>query len=130
MNPHDETQTNPTLSAAGGEERWCHPQLQSRAFWWLECTVCGPDSAAGGSPLVESEADAWSEVTTAGWTRRDDGRILCRVHSAVADCDALGHVMRPWAEHPIGPDLEWRFCSRCGSQFAQRVVGPSQPAAG
>jgi hypothetical protein len=57
-----------------------------------------------------------------GWTRRDDGRVLCKHHSNVAHCDSVGHVVNPWIEHPIDPGLEWRYCELCGSAFEQRIA--------
>jgi hypothetical protein len=57
------------------------------------------------------------------WTRRDDGRVLCRIHSRVADCDRDGHLDTRWRTHPIDDDLEWRYCERCGAAFEQRIIG-------
>ena len=57
-----------------------------------------------------------------GSSRRDDGRVLCVHHSAVADCEQLGHDVIGWSTHPIEPDLEWRYCDRCGGAFEQRIV--------
>jgi hypothetical protein len=59
-----------------------------------------------------------------GWSRRDDGRILCRRHSEVADCDVWGHQLTLWTEHPLESDFDWRYCGRCGAAFEQRIMRP------
>jgi hypothetical protein len=101
-----------------------HPQVRSHVLWWLECTLCGVDSYAGNIARFASEADMWAVMLgECGWSRRDDGRVLCRWHGAVADCDAEGHQLTLWVEHPIEAELDWRFCARCGAQFAQRIAG-------
>jgi hypothetical protein len=82
-------------------------------------------------PSFASEQQMWNAILSPhgyAWTRRDDGRVLCRHHSAVADCDAHGHQSSKWTEHPLDTDLDWRFCRRCGGQFEQRIGwSPTQP---
>jgi hypothetical protein len=120
----DEYQPDPGERIAPGEaapETWLHPQIHVATVWWLECTVCESDGYDGRRPQFRDEADMWDAMLGEyGWTRRDDGRVLCPHHSAVADCEAAGHTMLRWHEHPIGPKLDWRYCSRCGSAFEQR----------
>jgi hypothetical protein len=106
------------------QDRYVHPALRIGQLWWVECTVCGTESFGSDVPRFASEEQLWATVTAArpyGWTRRDDGRVLCRHHSAVADCDAGGHDVGPWTVHPIGDDLQWRYCQRCGGSFEQRI---------
>lgn len=58
------------------------------------------------------------------WTRRDDGRVLCRIHRRVADCDRDGHLIAPSHQHSIEPDLQWRYCRNCSAAFEQRIPRP------
>jgi hypothetical protein len=110
-----------------------HPELKHATVWWLECTYCGLD-AVGGKPLwfttLEQLWEAMLDRSGHGWTRRDDGRVLCRHHSAVADCEISGHQICPWAEHPLDAGLEWRYCQRCGSSFEQRITSQGATARG
>jgi hypothetical protein len=73
--------------------------------------------------MFDSRIEMWAvlEDDEHGWTRRDDGRVLCRIHSHVADCDRDGHRVTPWHAHPIDRGLEWRYCEQCGAQFEQRI---------
>jgi hypothetical protein len=102
--------------------------VQRRTHWSARCTACELIESVASeaeSPPFDSEADMWRQLLgdVYGWTRRDDGRVLCRAHSGVADCDANGHLIGRWVEHPLDEDLDWRFCTRCGSQFEQRIAG-------
>jgi hypothetical protein len=102
-----------------------HPQIHVQWGWRVACTVCGLDSYGDQVPSFASEHQMWDAILSPhsyAWTRRDDGRVLCRHHSAVADCDAHGHQSSPWTEHPLDDHLDWRFCLRCGGQFEQRIV--------
>jgi hypothetical protein len=110
-----------------------HPQINAQWAWTVACTVCDWDSYAGQVPSFGTEQQMWSAILSPhsyGWTRRDDGRVLCRHHSAVADCDADGHQTSPWTEHPLDADLDWRFCVRCGGEFEQRVAWANGDAGG
>jgi hypothetical protein len=60
-----------------------------------------------------------------GWTRLDDGRILCPAHRRGSQCDVGGHELTPWTAHPLDDGLEWRYCLHCGSHFEQRIVAPA-----
>jgi hypothetical protein len=108
-----------------------HPQIHVERGWQIACTVCGLDAYADRVPVFASERQMWESILSPhryAWTRRDDGRVLCRHHSAVADCDAHGHQSSPWTEHPLDADLDWRFCPRCGGQFQQRIApNPTRP---
>jgi hypothetical protein len=101
------------------------PAEHSFRLWWAACTLCGTESFGGVIPVFGSRTAMWAtlEGFEYGWSRRDDGRVLCRPHSAVADCDREGHDVTRWYQHPIEPDLQWRHCRRCGAQFDQRLRG-------
>jgi hypothetical protein len=75
-------------------------------------------------PVFASERLLWDALLSDehSWTRRDDGRILCRAHSQVADCDVHGHELSRWLQHPIEDDLDWRYCRHCGALFDQRIT--------
>jgi hypothetical protein len=106
------------------------PRIQSETFYWIECTVCGPDGEIA-PPRFASEVELWSELlrpSRHGWIRLDDGRILCPNHRRVAECDLDGHQMTPWTEHPLDDELDWRFCRRCGARFEQRIAIPQSRA--
>jgi hypothetical protein len=98
------------------------PRVRSRTVYWISCTVCGED-ADQAAPRFDSEADLWRALLSSdgvGWTRRDDGRILCPAHRGVGICDEDGHVMTLWVMHPLDDELEWRYCETCGARFEQR----------
>ena len=83
-------------------------RLQSGEVFWIECTVCGPNGAMD-TPRFSSEQALWSSLLLThehGWVLRDDGRVLCDVHRRVVECDEHGHVMTPWAEHPLDDELD------------------------
>jgi hypothetical protein len=101
---------------------YVHPNLEQATLWWLHCTLCGVQSYAGAVPRFASPEQLWRTMLNRGWTRYDDGRVLCPGHSSVAECQRNGHRMSDWAPHPIEPDhIQWRFCLRCGAGFTQRV---------
>jgi hypothetical protein len=111
----------PNLPNSTGDE-FVHPNLDHQTLWSLHCTVCGLDCYNGSVPRFESTENLWRAMLARGWTRRDDGRVLCPIHTQVADCDRDGHVVTNWMPHPIEPNaLEWRYCQRCGANFDQRV---------
>jgi hypothetical protein len=85
--------------------------------------MCGANSYGTTVPAFDSPAEMWSvlEGLDYGWTRRDDGRVLCRIHSCVADCDRDGHHITQWLGHPIESTLQWRYCQHCGGVFEQRI---------
>jgi hypothetical protein len=100
------------------------PRVQRESFFWIECTICGPDSEPT-PPRFTSEIALWDRLMRPSiddWIRLDDGRILCPIHRKIAECDLDGHEMTPWTEHPLDEDLDWRYCRRCGSQFEQRIA--------
>ena len=102
-----------------------HPQIHVGEAWRADCTVCGTDAYANVIPAFASEREMWEALLSShqyGWTRRDDGRILCRIHSAVADCDVHGHRKSSWTEHPLDDQLDWRYSIRCGGAFQQRIA--------
>ena len=97
-------------------------RVRSETTFWIDCSACGPD-AAPAPPRFRSENELWDALLHPdddGWIRRDDGRILCPVHRRIAECDEHGHVLSSWTTHPLDDGLEWRSCSRCGAEFAQR----------
>ena len=104
---------------------WQHPHLVHTDAWATSCTACAAASIDQVSPAYPTSDQLWTALDDLGWTRRDDGRVLCRLHSAVADCDRDGHRLSPWTQHPIEDDLEWRFCIWCGARFEQRIVSRS-----
>jgi hypothetical protein len=105
-------------------ETYRHPQIREGRLLWLACTICGPGSYGGTLPHFDDEEQLWDVMLGEyEWTRRDDGRVLCRHHSSVADCDAFGHAVSAWTQHPIEPDIDWRYCTRCGAHFEQRIAG-------
>jgi hypothetical protein len=111
----------PNLPNSAGDE-FVHPNLDHQTQWSLHCTVCGLASYNGSVPRFESTEKLWRVMLARGWTRRDDGRVLCVIHSHVADCDRDGHEVTDWMPQPIEPTaLEWRYCQRCGANFDQRV---------
>jgi hypothetical protein len=104
------------------EQAPTNPAVHAARVWWLTCTVCGPDvnNVVSG---FRSESEMWEVmINNLGWSRRDDGRVLCRIHSAVADCDTLGHLPVRWEIHGVDAGLDWRYCRRCGGVFDQRVA--------
>ncbi len=106
------------------------PRVRSETTYWIECTICGPD-ADPPPPRYWSEDDLWASLLRwddSGWTRRDDGRILCNVHRQLARCEAEGHLEMRWTEHPLDDEMDWRYCPRCGGQFEQRIIR-AQPSA-
>jgi hypothetical protein len=106
----------------GASDEFVHPNLDHRTLWWLRCTHCGLSSYQGNIPRFASTQQLWTAMLARGWTRRDDGRVLCLLHSRMADCQELGHLMTDWEPHAIEPRaLEWCYCQRCGGNFAQRV---------
>lgn len=103
------------------------PAERNRRVWWAECTLCGTASCGSAVPVFGSPTKMWAtlEGDDYRWTRRDDGRVLCRIHSEVADCDRDGHQIMSWRQHPIEPALQWRYCRTCGMAFEQRRRHPS-----
>lgn len=100
------------------------PRVRSKTRYWLDCTICGPD-AEPTPPRFPSEAALWRNLLSPwndGWVRLDDGRILCPAHRRSAHCDATGHELTPWTEHPADDGLEWRYCACCGGRFEQRTT--------
>jgi hypothetical protein len=105
----------------GASDEFVHPNLEQRTLWSLRCTHCGVSSYHGNIPRFPSIKQLWTAMLACGWTRRD-GRVLCLLHSRVADCQELGHQMTDWLPHAVDPEaLEWRYCRRCGGDLAQRV---------
>ena len=105
-----------------------HPNLEHRTLWWLHCTICGLASYNGSIPRFRSVEELWRVMLANDWTRHDDGRVLCPLHSLVAECDRSGHRVTDWLPHPIEPDgIEWRYCDRCGARFDQRVRPAANP---
>lgn len=103
-----------------------HPQIHAVIGWRITCTVCDRIGGrrAARSPLFATQERMWATMLGPdghGWTRRDDGRILCRHHSAVAGCDLDGHQIDEWSTHPLDDELQWRYCKRCGGEFTQRI---------
>lgn len=107
----------------GGSPESTQPAERSRRVWWAECTMCRTTSYGAAIPVFDSPAHMWAtlEGDDYGWTRRDDGRVLCRIHSDVADCDRDGHQIMSWQQHPIEPGLQWRYCRNCGVALEQRI---------
>src|SRR4051794_19999276 len=95
------------------------PAEQSRRVWWAECTLCGTVSYGGRVPVFESRAETWAalEGDDYGWARRDDGRVLCRIHSQLADCHWDGADGS--ADTSCNPDLVR------GVNYANAIVAPA-----
>jgi hypothetical protein len=58
-----------------------HPQIHAERRWTIACTVCGLDSYGDRLPSFSSEDEMWEAILGPhgyAWTRRDDGRVLCR----------------------------------------------------
>ncbi|MDT0262326.1 hypothetical protein [Jatrophihabitans lederbergiae] len=106
----------------GASDEFVHPNLEQRTLWSVRCTHCDLSSYHGNIPRFTSTKQLWTAMLARGWTRRDDGRVLCLLHTRVADCQELGHAMTDWTPHVVDPTaLQWRYCQRCGANFAQRV---------
>lgn len=100
------------------------PRVRSQTTYWIDCTVCGSHADRPPPPRYASEAEMWHAMLDpggSGWTRRDDGRVLCPTHADAAQCDENGHTMTPWTAHPLDERLKWRYCARCGADFAQQI---------
>jgi hypothetical protein len=103
------------------------PRIHCETYFWIECTICGPDSETA-PPRFANEIELWNHLlqpSIDGWIRLDDGRILCPIHRRVAECELEGHQMKPWTEHPLDDELDWRYCRRCGAGFEQRTTTPA-----
>jgi hypothetical protein len=106
------------------------PKLTRHTCYTLACSDCGEDPWDEFTPHFPTEEALWAGVLGEdgyGWTRRPDGRALCRSCSDRADCAERGHQMTPWSPLPRDPEVEWRHCKNCGGTVEDRLAALGGP---
>ena len=102
--------------------------IKTSSCAWVECDGENCDVDKGWhdeGPLHFESVEAAVEYVLGedglGWTRRPDGRLLCRRCSESADCDFTGHQHTEWRpKRDAG--VEWRMCEHCGGGLEERFV--------
>jgi hypothetical protein len=103
--------------------------VNSHACVTIECDGgCTDKGWDEGALHFASEQEALEYVLgedERGWTRRPDGRLLCRSCSEDADCEALGHQWSKWRDHHRDDAIQWRCCEHCRGGFDERLKAMS-----
>lgn len=106
------------------------PAIGIHTCYSISCSGCADECWEEGVPHFDTEAEAWKAVLGEeghGWTRRHNGRVLCRGCSERADCAGRGHDMTRWQPMPRDPDVQWRFCRHCGCAIEDRLTALGGP---
>jgi hypothetical protein len=103
------------------------PKLTRHTCYAVDCSDCGDDAWDEGTPHFPTEEALWAALLGEdgyGWTRRSDGRALCR---SCSDRAERGHQMTPWSPLPRDPEVEWRHCENCGGAVEDRLAALGGP---
>ena len=115
-------ETNAALAGQDCAAATSHFRIRMHRCYSVTCAECVPD-AGDFQQHFSDERDLWRSIQEEGWTLRPDGRLLCSVHSAEADCRAYGHDWLDWWNVPTDPAVEYRSCYRCGGRDERILAG-------